>query len=172
MLVKEYIREIQDFPSVGITYRDITPLIRDPEVFRYAIDTLYFRTKEWAADLVVGIEPRGCIVAPPLAIKLGIGLATAKKRSGDHPMMVDGTEYALEMGTDNIAMLRGSIKPGDRVIIADDILATGVTAKATADLVEDRGGKVLGFVFLADINFYDGEKLLEEIAQVIHVYDC
>lgn len=172
MIVKEHIREIQDFPTVGITYRDITPLIRDPEIFHYAIETLYLLTKEWNADLIVGIEPRGCIVAAPLAIKLNIGLATAKKRSGDHPMMVDGTEYALEMGTDNVAMLRGSVKPGERVIIVDDLLATGVTAKATADLVEDRGAKVLGFAFLANVSLYDGKEMLEEIAQVIHVYDC
>jgi len=172
MLVKEYIREIQDLPAVGITYRDITPLIRDPEVFRYAIETLYFQTREWRPDLIIGIEPRGCIVASPLAFKLDTGLATAKKRSGDHPMMVDGTEYALEMGTDNIAMLRGSVKPGERVIIADDLLATGVTAKATATLVEERGATVLGFVFLAHVGLYDGKELLEEIGQVLHVYDC
>ena len=171
MVIKDYIRDIQDFPSVGITFRDLTPLLRDADVFRYAIDTLYFKVKDWQPDLIVGIEPRGSIVAAPLAIKLGIGMTTIKKRTGEHPMNVDGTEYALEMGTDNVVMLRGSIKAGERVIIADDLLATGNTAKAAADLIEERGGIVMGFAFLADIGYYDGTKLLEDIAPVIHVYD-
>ena len=172
MTIKEHIRDIVDFPSVGITYRDISPILHNAEVFRHAIDSLYFQVKDWKIDKIVGIESKGFIFAGPLALKLNVGLAVAKKRTGDHPLDVVGIDYAIQMGTHRIEMMRDSIKKGERVLIVDDLLATGVTAKATADLVKQLGGEVTGFAFVADINYYDGMELLKDIAPVVHIYDC
>lgn len=105
-------------------------------------------------------------------MKHGVGIATAKKRTTDHPLDVVGIDYSIEMGTDRIEMLTDSVEKGERVLIVDDLVATGTTAMATAKLVEMLGGKVVGFAFLADINLYDGIEVLEQVAPVIHIYDC
>lgn len=172
MTIKDHIRDIPDYPSKGITYRDISPLLHKSEVFQFAIDTLYEKLKEYPITTVVGIESKGYIFAAPLALKLGVGLSIAKKRTGDHPLDVVGIDYAIEMGTHRIEMMRDAIKKGDKVVIVDDLLATGVTAKATAEIVQQLGGEVIAFAFLADIDYYDGIKQLEEIAPVIHIYNC
>jgi adenine phosphoribosyltransferase len=172
MTIKEHIIDVPDFPSVGITYRDVSPILHNADAFKYAIDSMYFKVADWKIDVVVGIEPRGTIFAAPLAMKLGVPMAEAKKFPSVHPHDVAGIEYAMEIGTDRIEIIRSAIKPGSRALIVDDVLATGVTAKATADLIEQMGGKVTGFVFLADINYYDGMELLGDIAPVVHIYDC
>jgi adenine phosphoribosyltransferase len=172
MTIKEHIRDVPDFPSVGIVYRDVSPILHNAEAFRYAIDSLYFKVQDWKIDIVVGIEPRGIIFASALALRIGAPVAEAKKFPGVHPHDVAGIEYAMEMGTDRIEIIRSAIKPGSRALIVDDLLATGVTAKATADLIIQMGGSISGFAFCADINYYDGVDLLEEIAPVVHIYDC
>ncbi|MDP4230281.1 MAG: adenine phosphoribosyltransferase [Bacteroidota bacterium] len=172
MTIKEHILDIPDFPSVGITYRDVSPILHNADAFRFAIDSLYFKVAEWKIDIVVGIEPRGIIFAAPLAMRLGVPMAEAKKFPSVHPHDVAGMEYAMEMGTNRIEIIRNAIRPGSNVLIVDDLLATGVTAKASADLVMQMGGNVIGFAFVADINYYDGLELLKEIAPVVHIYDC
>jgi adenine phosphoribosyltransferase len=172
MTIRDYIRDIPDFPSKGIVFRDISPLLHNSEVFAYAVESLYQKLHNYKIDKVVGIESKGFIFAAPLALKLGVGMSVAKKRSGDHPLDVVGIDYAIQMGTHRIEMMRDAISNGDRVVIVDDILATGVTAKATADLVKQLGGEVVAFAFLADIDYYEGEKQLVDIAPVVHVYDC
>jgi adenine phosphoribosyltransferase len=172
MTIKEHIRDIPDFPSVGIVYRDVSPILNDIAAFGFAIDSLYFKVADWKIDIVVGIEPRGLIFAAPLAMRLGVSMAEARKKAGVHPLNVAGIDYAMAMGTDRVEIVRDAIRTGKRALIVDDVLATGITAKATAELIEQMGGKVAGFAFVADINFYDGVQLLEEIAPVIHIYDC
>lgn len=172
MTIKDHIRDIPNFPSTGITYRDISPILHNSDVFRFAVDTLADKVGGIGANKIVGIESKGFIFAAPLAIKLGIAMSVAKKRSGDHPLDVVGIDYAIQMGTHRIEMMRDAINKGDKVLIVDDILATGVTAKATAELVQQLGGEVVGFAFLADIDYYDGIAQLEPIAPVIHIYNC
>jgi adenine phosphoribosyltransferase len=172
MTIREHINDIPDFPSTGIVWRDVSPILHNADAFRHAIDSMYFKVADWKIDVVVGIEPRGIIFAAPLAMKLGVSMAEAKKFPSVHPHDVAAIEYAMEMGTDRIEIIRNAIKPGSRTLIVDDVLATGVTAKATADLIKMLGGSVTGFAFLADINYYDGMELLEEIAPVVHIYDC
>lgn len=172
MTIKDHIRDIPDYPSTGITYRDISPLLHTADAFRHAVESIYYRVKDWPIDVVVGIEPRGLIFAGALAIKLNVGMAEAKKLTSTHPFDVVGIDYAFEMGTDRIEMMRDAIRPGDKALIVDDLIATGETAKATADLIEQMGGGVIGFAFCADINYYDGLKMLEEIAPVVHIYNC
>ena len=172
MTIKEHILDIPDFPSTGIVYRDVSPILHNADAFRYAIDSMYFKVQDWKIDVVVGIEPRGIIFAAPLAMKLGVPMAEAKKFPGVHPHEVAGIDYAMEIGTDRVEIIRSAIKSGSKALIVDDVLATGVTAKATAELIVQMGGRVIGFAFLADINYYDGMELLEEIAPVVHIYDC
>lgn len=172
MTIKDHIRDIPDFPSVGRVYRDVSPILHNIVAFEHAIEMLYQKTADLKPDVIVGIESRGFLFAGPLAMKHGVGIATAKKRTTDHPLDVVGIDYSIEMGTDRIEMLTDSVDPGERVLIVDDLVATGTTAKATAQLVEMLGGKVVGFAFLADINLYDGVETLEEIAPVVHIYDC
>ena len=172
MTVKDYIRDIPDFPSVGTTYRDISPILHDSKAMEYAVDSMYERVKDLQPDVIVGIESRGYIFGALLAARFKIGLATARKKSDVHPLDVVGIDYAIEMGTSRIEMMRDAIKKGERVLIVDDLLATGVTSKAAADLVQMLGGEVVGFAFLADISYYDGELLLASIAPVVHIYDC
>ncbi len=172
MTIKDYIRDIPDFPSVGYVYRDISPILHNIVAFEHAIEMLYQKVKDFKPDVVVGIESRGYLFASPLAMKLGVGIATAKKRTGDHPLDVVGIDYSIEMGTDRIEMLRDAVEKGEKVIIIDDVIATGETAKATADVVKLLGGEVVCFAFLADINLYDGLQLIEDIAPSVHIYDC
>lgn len=172
MTIKDHIRDIPNFPTTGITYRDISPVLQDPIAFRHAIDSLHIKIRDMQIDRIVGIESKGLIFAAPLSLALGVGMSVARKRTGDHPLDVVGIDYALQMGTHRIEMMRDSITKGENVLIVDDLLATGVTAKATANLVHQLGGNVVGFAFLADINYYEGEKELTDIAPVVHVYDC
>lgn len=172
MTVKDYIRDIPDFPSVGVVYRDISPILHNPKAMEYAVEAMFERVKGLDPSVIVGIESRGFIFAALLASRFKIGMATARKVEGDHPLDVVGIDYALDVGTCRMEMMRDAIKGGDRVLIVDDLLATGVTSKATADLIISLGGVVVGFAFLADINYYDGEQLLSQIAPVVHIYDC
>jgi len=172
MTIREHIHDVPDFPSTGIVWRDVSPILHNADAFKYAIDSMYFKVANWKIDVVVGIEPRGLIFAGPLAMKLGVPMAEAKKFPSVHPHDVAGIEYAMEMGTDKLEIIRSAIKPGHHALIVDDLLATGITAKAAANLVGQMGGLVAGFAFCADINYYDGMDLLEEIAPVVHIYDC
>ena len=110
MTIKDHIRDIQDFPSVGYVYRDISPILHNIVAFAHAVEMLYQKTADLRPNVVLGIESRGYLFAGPLAMKHGVGMATAKKRTGDHPLDVVGLDYAIEMGTDRDATAAGWIK--------------------------------------------------------------
>ncbi len=172
MTVKDFIRDIPDFPSVGTTFRDISPILHNSKAMEYAVEAMYERVKDLKPDVIVGIESRGYIFAALLAGRFKVGMATARKKTDVHPLDTVGIDYAIEMGTSRLEMMRDAIKQGERALVVDDLLATGVTSKAAADLITMLGGQVVGFAFLADINYYDGEQLLAPIAPVVHIYDC
>ncbi|MFH0835741.1 MAG: adenine phosphoribosyltransferase [Candidatus Micrarchaeota archaeon] len=155
MDLKEKIRNIPDFPKKGIMFRDITTLLQDARAFNYAVAkmTEYGRTKN--VDAVVGIESRGFIFGAVIAHQLGVGFVPVRKR-GKLPGEKVDVEYTLEYGTDCVEMHADAFKDGDRVLIVDDLLATGGTAAATAALVEKIGGVVVGMCFLIGLSDLSG----------------
>jgi len=158
--LKEYIRDIPDFPKEGIVFKDITPLLADKKAFTYVIDAIahYFDRDE--IDKVLGIEARGFMVAAPLAYRFTAGLIPVRKK-GKLPWDVQSEEYELEYGTDLLEMHSDAVTPGERILIVDDVLATGGTASATAKLTERCGGKVAGIATIMELSFLGGRKRLE-----------
>jgi adenine phosphoribosyltransferase len=159
--LKEYIRDIPDFPKEGIVFKDITPLLADKKAFAYVIDAIahYFDRDE--VDKVLGIEARGFMVAAPLAYRFTAGLIPVRKK-GKLPWQVQSEEYELEYGTDLLEMHSDAVIPGERILIVDDVLATGGTASATASLTERCGGKVAGIATIMELSFLGGRKRLED----------
>ncbi|MDP4220600.1 MAG: adenine phosphoribosyltransferase [Bacteroidota bacterium] len=157
--LKQFIRSVQDFPQAGILFRDITPLLGNGEAFQSALSRFQELLKDEKIDKVVGIESRGFIFGAPLAERLGVGFAMARK-AGKLPADKISVEYDLEYGTNIIEMHSDSITKGERIFIIDDVLATGGTANATITLVEQLGGEVLGLAFLIELKFLEGRKLL------------
>ena len=153
------IRDIPDFPKRGIVFKDIMPLLADPESLRQTVDQL----AEWAAphepDVVLGAEARGFITGGALAYKLGCGFVAARK-PGKLPWRTISVKYALEYGSDALELHADAIKDGARVLIHDDLLATGGTAKAKTDLVEQVGGVVVGLAFVIELEFLKGRETL------------
>jgi adenine phosphoribosyltransferase len=158
---KALIRDIPDYPQAGVTFRDITPLLGDAAGFQRAIDGLVERFAGVEVDRVIGIEARGFILAAPLALRLGAGFAPVRK-AGKLPWAVAREEYSLEYGTDKLEIHRDAIHPGERVLVIDDVLATGGTAAATARLVEALGGVVAGLGFLIELVALGGRSQLGE----------
>lgn len=156
----KYIRDIPDFPAPGILFRDITPLLGHPEVFSEVIDELAIAVSGYQIDKVAGIESRGFIFGTPLALKLGVGFIPIRK-PGKLPADTIREEYTLEYGTNAIEMHSDALKPGDRVLVVDDLLATGGTACAAAKLIERGGGKVAAMAFVIELAFLEGRKKLE-----------
>ena len=153
----QHIRDIPDFPTPGILFRDITPLLHHPPAFRYAVDRMAERFADANLDSIVGIEARGFLFASPLAYKLGIPLVPARKQ-GKLPYETTSVSYELEYGTDSIEVHVDAIQPGHRVLVVDDLIATGGTLAATVELVERTGGTVAGVgvvVELSDLNGRD-----------------
>ncbi len=168
--VREYIRSIDDYPEKGVTFRDFTPLLADPATFGRAVDDLVTGFSDTPVDLVIGIESRGFILAAPVAYRLRAGFAPIRK-AGKLPWAVVREEYTLEYGTDKLVMHRDAIRPGERVLIVDDVLATGGTAAAAAKLVRTLGGEIVGFGFLLELADLNGHKRLEgERVQALAVY--
>jgi adenine phosphoribosyltransferase len=155
----EKIRDVPDFPQPGILFKDITTLLKDGAAFRQVIDALFERCRDRGATKVVGIESRGFIFAAPLAYRLGVGFVPARKL-GRLPAETVRVQYTLEYGTNTVEMHRDAIAPGERVLIVDDLLATGGTCRATVKLVEELGGVVAGIVFLAELTFLNGRRHL------------
>ncbi len=159
--LKKCIREIPDFPKAGILFRDITPLLANGPLFRCAIDTIGDRYKDQGIDVVVGVEARGFIMGSALAYKLSAGNAIIRK-PGKLPFRTQRTTYALEYGTDTLEIHEDAIKPGQRVLIADDLLATGGTVSAAIKLVEALGGKIVEVAFLIELIELKGRERLKD----------
>ena len=153
------IREIPDFPKPGILFYDITTLLKDPDSFRESIDLMLEPYKDEKIDLVVGMESRGFIFSAPLAYLLGAGLVPVRKL-GKLPAETITVEYALEYGSNTLEIHRDSIQAGQRVLIVDDLLATGGTVKGTIELVERLQGEVVGLAFLVELDFLKGRDRL------------
>lgn len=157
---KDYIRSIQDFPKKGILFRDITTLLNNPQAFKSCIDQLCAQYENQGIQKVIGIESRGFLTAAPLAFLLGAGLVPVRKR-GKLPHDTHSTTYELEYGVDTLEIHKDGILKGENVLIADDLLATGGTAKATCDLVEKSGGHVVGVAFLIELLALKGREKLK-----------
>lgn len=157
--LKEHIRDINDFPKPGIVFKDITPLLADKKAFTYTIDAIAHQYDRDEIDKVLGIEARGFMVASPLAYRFTAGLIPVRKK-GKLPWQVETETYELEYGTDDLEMHRDAIEPGERILIVDDVLATGGTALATAKLTERCGGKVAGIATIMELSFLNGRERL------------
>jgi adenine phosphoribosyltransferase len=159
--LKAAIREVPDFPKPGIGYKDITTLLKDPALLREALNAFQERWKDERVDIVVGVESRGFIFGAALADRLGVGFAPVRK-PGKLPAATYREEYQLEYGTDALEIHRDALVPGSRVLIVDDLLATGGTAAATARLVASVGAEVVGLAFLVNLTFLPGASRLTE----------
>jgi len=158
--LKKMIREVPDFPKAGINFYDITTLLKQPEGLRKTVDALAAQYEGMTIDAVIGIEARGFIFAPALAYHLNAGFVPVRKPK-KLPAERASISYDLEYGQDTLEIHRDAVRPGQRVIIADDLLATGGTAKAVCSLVEGLGGKVEGLVFVVELEFLPGRQKLE-----------
>ena len=161
MNLKKYIREIPNWPKKGILFYDITPLLQNAKAFRATIDKLAKPYAKKKIDVVVGIDARGFILAAALAYKLKTGLAIIRKK-GKLPWKTWRADYALEYATNTIEMHQDAIKSGQKVLIVDDVLATGGTMEATVKLVKKLRGKIVGIAFLSELGFLNGRKKLKD----------
>jgi len=161
MDLAKMIRDVPDFPKEGIVFKDITTLIKDAQAFREAIDLLVDRYAGEQIDVVAAVEARGYIFGAPVAYKLGAGFVPVRK-VGKLPAETVREEYELEYGTDAVEMHRDAIDPGQKVLIVDDLIATGGSAAATARLVERLGGDVVGIAFLVELAFLNGVDKLKD----------
>lgn len=159
MTLNQYIRDIQDFPKEGILFKDITPLLANPKAVKECMALLLNNLKDRKIDTVVGVESRGFFFATLLAYELGAGFVPVRKPK-KLPYKTISASYELEYGTDTLEVHSDAIKPGDRVLIHDDVLATGGTAKAVCELVERLGGEIVQCNFLMELSFLDGREKL------------
>lgn len=157
----KYIRNVPDFPAKGVLFRDITPLIGDAEVFREAVHAMADLVRDKGVEYVASVDARGFIFGGALAYVLNAGFVPIRKK-GKLPWKTYEVEYQLEYGTEVLAIHQDAFPPGSRVLICDDVLATGGTAAAAAKLVEKVGGKVIGMVFLAELTDLRGREKLKE----------
>ncbi|MDJ0535299.1 MAG: adenine phosphoribosyltransferase [Xenococcaceae cyanobacterium MO_207.B15] len=164
MELKSLIRDIPDFPKPGITFHDITTLLNDPQGLRYTIDTLTQKCQEanLFPDYVVGMESRGFIFGTPLAYHLNAGFVPVRK-PGKLPAAVHCIQYELEYGTDQLEIHQDAIAPSAKVLIVDDLIATGGTARATAELLDKLGSQVLGFAFIIELTALAGRQKLPDL---------
>jgi len=158
--LRELIREVPDFPKPGINFYDITTLLKHPDGLRRTVDALAAEFEGEKVDTVIGVEARGFIFAPALAYHLRAGFVPVRKPR-KLPAECASISYELEYGQDTLEIHRDAIGDGHRVIIADDLLATGGTARAVVDLVESLGGRIVGLVFVVELEFLPGRKKLE-----------
>lgn len=165
-LVKTMIRDVHDFPKPGIVFKDITTAIKDPETFRRITNYLSEVYKDAGIDYVAAIESRGFIFGAPLAYNIGAGLVIIRK-PGKLPAKTEKVEYSLEYGTDVVEIHSDAIEPGKKVLLIDDVLATGGTAAAACELVKKVGGVPVGISFVIELAFLDGRKKLPENVPII-----
>ena len=160
-MLKGKIRDIPDFPKPGVVFKDITPLLADSQAFRAALDLLGDRYRDRGIQVVVGVEARGFIIGSALAYKLGAGHVLIRK-AGKLPFQTYRAAYQLEYGTDTLEIHEDALEPGTRVLIADDVLATGGTVGAAIDLVNKLGGEIVEIAFLVELTFLKGREKLAE----------
>ncbi len=161
MNLQDYIRDIPDFPKPGILFKDITPLLSDPKASKFALDSLLELTSDLKIDKVVGIESRGFFFATLLADRLGAGFVPVRKPN-KLPFDKISQEFELEYGTDRLEIHKDAISKGERVLVHDDVLATGGTAEATCKLVEELGGQIVQCNFLIELSFLNGRDRLNK----------
>ncbi|NJK28591.1 MAG: adenine phosphoribosyltransferase [Coleofasciculaceae cyanobacterium SM2_3_26] len=162
MDLKSLIRDVPDFPKPGILFRDITPLLRHPEGLRHTIDLVAEKCAAFDADCIAGIESRGFIFGVPVAYRLGMGFIPVRK-AGKLPAAVHSVDYSLEYGQATLEIHCDALEPGHRVVIVDDLLATGGTAAATAHLVQKAGSEVAGFAFIVELLDLGGRQKLPDV---------
>ncbi len=160
-LFKSKIREVPDWPKPGVNFKDITPLLEDKEIFSIMIDELCHPYEAQDIDKIIGIDARGFLLASAMAYKLKTGIAIVRKK-GKLPSKTVSRDYALEYGSNTIEMHQDSILPGEKVLLVDDVLATGGTMKAAVDLVKELKGKLIGVEFLIELVFLKGKEQLKE----------
>jgi adenine phosphoribosyltransferase len=170
MDLKTRIAEIPEFPKPGILFYDISPLLADGEAWRVAVGRLAEKVGAYQPDLLLGIESRGFLAAAPVAYKLGIGFSMIRKR-GKLPGSLIGHDYALEYGTDRVEMQAGVIRPGQRVVVLDDLLATGGTMAAAITLLRLCGAEVAAAAFIIELGFLGGREKLGVPIETLMVYD-
>ena len=167
--ITAYLRTIHDFPKPGIQFKDISPLLNNPEAWETTIDQICRNVAAWGITKVVGMESRGFLVGVPVATELGVGFVMARK-PGKLPGDLHSVSYGKEYGTDSLHMVKGLLTPEDRVLIVDDLLATGGTALAAAELVKLSGATTVGYAFIIELTgLKGGEKLTTTGAKV---YSC
>ena len=162
MAIMDYeklIVDIPDYPEPGVIFKDITPLFADEQGLAAVVDDIADHFMKQGITKVVGAEARGFLVGAPVAYKLGVGFVPARK-PGKLPRVVYSASYALEYGTDELQIHKDALKPGDRVLIADDLVATAGTAVATAKLIEEAGAEVVGFAFILELAFLNPRKII------------
>jgi adenine phosphoribosyltransferase len=170
--LRALIRDIPDFPKPGILFKDITPLMADPEALQTAVGALAEHARPLRVECVLAAEARGFLLGPALALALGTGFALARK-PGKLPYETVSVEYELEYGLDSLELHSDAIRPGTRVLVHDDLLATGGTARALCDLVERLGGVVVGCGFLMELAFLGGrERLAPHEAHALLTYEA
>ena len=155
------IRSIPDFPVEGILFRDISTLTKDPDAFQEAIDALIDHYADKDIDIVVGIESRGFVFGAPMAYEMGAGFVMVRK-PGKLPAEAISASYTLEYGTNTLEMHKDSIQPGQRILLVDDLIATGGSAKAAAELIEQLGGEIVGIAFLIELTDLNGVEKLKD----------
>jgi adenine phosphoribosyltransferase len=160
MDLKQYVSEVENWPKEGVSFKDITTIMDNGPAYKYATDQIVEYAAAKDVDIVVGPEARGFIIGCPVAYSMGIGFAPVRKK-GKLPREVLEFEYDLEYGTNVLTMHKDAIKPGQRVLITDDLLATGGTIMATIKLIEAMGGIVVGIAFLIELEYLNGMELLE-----------
>jgi adenine phosphoribosyltransferase len=158
--LKALVRDVADFPQEGVVFKDITPLLADELAFSTVIDLIVVHFGRGNVDKVVGIEARGFIIASPVAYHFGAGFVPVRKQD-KLPYHTESAEYELEYGAATLEIHQDAVKPGERVLVVDDVLATGGTARAAAQLVERIGGKVVGIACLIELGFLHGRDRLE-----------
>lgn len=157
----DYIASIPDYPEKGVIFRDISPLMADGVAYKYATDKIVDYAKDRNVDMIVGPEARGFIVGCPVAYKLGVGFAPARKK-GKLPRETVSASYDLEYGTAELQLQKDAIKPGQRVLVTDDLLATGGTIDATIRMVEELGGIVVGTAFIIELKDLHGREKIKD----------
>jgi adenine phosphoribosyltransferase len=160
--IENLIRNVPDFPKKGIMFKDITPLLNDPKAFRRVVDTFVSKYKNKKITKVLSIESRGFLLAPAIALALNAGLVPVRKK-GKLPYKTLCATYELEYGTDTLEMHVDAVTKGDNVLIVDDVLATGGTAAAVANMAREAGGNVLALAFLIELTFLNGKEKISDI---------